>query len=95
MGQRRLPAGGESDLTLDGGDVRKPTGDSQVSLVPEHGGSDVNLMGGTSDVFGGTDVGLKGGSGELDFEGSGLDMASDLSLGDQERWPRAATMTTT
>lgn len=78
-GGAKPTGGGDSELGLEGDSGHQ--GDSQLSLASDHGGSDVNLLGG-SDIMGGTDVGLQGGSGELDFEGSGLGLASDLSLSD-------------
>ena len=80
-GGAKATAVGDSELRLAGGSARQ--GDSQLSLTGGHDGSDVNLLGG-SNVMGGTDLGLQGGSGELEFEGSGLGLASDLSLSDDK-----------
>jgi hypothetical protein len=86
---------GEAPTTVggsrDAGGARQPAEDSQLSLNPDHGGSDVDLQGGSSDVMGGTDLGLQGGSGELEFEGSGLGLASDLSLSDDDKGAGASS----
>ena len=84
VGGAKAPAAGDSELGLAGHGARQPAADSQLSLNPEQDGSGVNLLGG-SNVMGGTDLGLQGGSGEMDFEGSGLGLASDLSLNDDEQ----------
>ena len=80
-GGAKASAAGDSELGLAGHGARQPVGDSQLSLTPAQGDSDVNLLGGSS-VMGGTDLGLQGGSGELEFEGSGLGLASDLNVSD-------------
>lgn len=90
-GDAKGKSGADSDLGLATDGRGKSAADSEISLVSEHGGSDVNLLGTTSDVFGGTDVGFKGGSGELEFEGSGLALASDLSLGDDLKKPASGS----
>lgn len=60
--------------------------ESDIRLIPDDTGSEVNLVGGGSDdVLGGTDLGLDGGgagTGELDFEGSDLTLGSDVKFED-------------
>jgi hypothetical protein len=69
----------ESDLNLG-----VEEGTSDVALVPDDTGSELNLVAGSSpDVTEATDVGLDlgGESDELDFEGSDLALDSDVTLG--------------
>jgi hypothetical protein len=58
--------------------------ESDIRLVADESGSEVNLVAGSSDdVLGGTDVGLQGGgagTGDLNFEGSDLDLSSDVTM---------------
>ena len=59
--------------------------ESDIRLIADDSGSEVNLVASGSDdaLGGGTDVGLAGsgiGSGNLDFEGSDLNMESDVFL---------------
>ena len=58
--------------------------ESDIRLVTDDTGSEVNLVaGGSDDVLGGTDVGLDSGgagTGDLDLEGSDLNLDSDISL---------------
>ena len=70
------PSGG-SDLGFD------LDSSSDVGLVTDETGSEVNLVAsGSDDVLGGTDVGLQagGGTGNMDFEGSDLNLSSDITL---------------
>ncbi len=70
----------ESDLDLAGAGST-----SDVALVPDDAGGEVNLVAGDSpDAPGGTDLGLGGGSGELDFEGSDLSLGSDVAISDDD-----------
>jgi hypothetical protein len=60
---------------------------SDVALIPDDTGSEVNLVADSGpDILGGTDVGLEGaaGSGELEFEGSDLSLGSDISVSEDE-----------
>ena len=87
---------GGSDLGLgsDADDVLGGSGTSlsDVALVPDDSGSGLNLVADSADVLAGTDTNLEGGGAgtgsglgeELDFEGSDIDMVSDLSLGEEE-----------
>ena len=83
-GGAKASAAADSELGLASHSARQPAADSQLSLTPEQDSSSVNLMGGSS-VMGGTDLRLQGGSGEMEFEGSGLGLASDLSLNIDEQ----------
>jgi hypothetical protein len=64
--------------------------ESDIRLVTDDAGSGVNLVaGGSDDVLGGSDVGLESGgvgTGDLDLEGSDLNLGSDISL-DSEAKP--------
>lgn len=89
VGKEKAVRADDSELKLEseaGPGSVSGAGDSHVSLVPEGEGSALDLGGGASDVLGGTGVGHKaaGGSGSLEFEGSDLGLASDLSLGDDQ-----------
>jgi hypothetical protein len=70
--------------------------ESDIRLVTDDTGSEVNLVAGSSeDVLGGTDMGLDrggAGTGDLDFEGSDLNLGSDISL-DSEAKPAAGKAT--
>ena len=63
--------------------------ESDIRLVTDDTGSEVNLVaGGSDDVLGGTDVGLEStgvGTGDLDFEGSDLNLDSDITLESQAK----------
>jgi hypothetical protein len=63
--------------------------ESDIRLVTDDTGSEVNLVaGGSGDVLGGTDVGLEStgvGTGDLDFEGSDLNLDSDITLESQAK----------
>jgi excisionase family DNA binding protein len=63
--------------------------ESDIRLVTDDSGSEVNLVaGGSDDVLGGTDVGLEGagvGTGNLDFEGSDLNLGSDVTFEDEAK----------
>lgn len=65
--------------------------ESDIRLVTDASGSGVDLVAGSSDdILGGTDVGLQGGaagSGDLDFEGSDLNLSSDVSLDEEAPKP--------
>lgn len=71
-------AASTSDLGLD------LDSESDIRLVTDGTGSEVNLVAGNSDdVQGGTDIGLDSGGagmGDLDFDGSDLNLDSDVSL---------------
>ncbi len=73
-----------SDVHLDDDDELrlKPEGSSDVALIPDEAGSGVNLVADDDDdILAGSDVRLDAaGTGDLDFEGSDLSIASDLSL---------------
>lgn len=73
-----------SDVNLDDDDELrlKPEGSSDVALIPDEAGSGVNLVADDDDdILAGSDVRLDAaGTGDLDFEGSDLSIASDLSL---------------
>jgi hypothetical protein len=60
-----------------------PEGSSDVALIPNGEGSGVNLVAdGDDDIFAGSDVNLAAdGTGDLDFEGSDLSIASDSDFG--------------
>lgn len=82
--------------SLGGKGASKPliSDDSHVSLIPDDDdGSGVNLTGGASDILSGTGGGLKGGaagSGNLDFDGSGLGIGSNLTLEEEGKQPAAS-----
>jgi len=82
-------ASGASDLEFD------LDSESDIRLVPDESGSEVNLVAGSSDdVLGGSDVGFQGGAagtGDLDLAGSDLGLSSDVSL--EEGPPPAAKKT--
>jgi hypothetical protein len=64
--------------------------ESDIRLVTDDTGSEVNLVAGGSsdDVLGGTDVGLEStgvGTGDLDFEGSDLNLGSDVTFEDEAK----------
>jgi len=69
---------GKGDLDADS--------EADIRLIADDGGSEVNLVAGSSDdVLGGTDLGLDaggGGTGELEFEGSDLTLGSDVKFED-------------
>jgi excisionase family DNA binding protein len=76
-----------SDVNLGGEDDElrlRPEGSSDVALIPDSEGSGVNLVADEhDDILAGSDVGLDAaGTGDLDFEGSDLSIASDLTLDD-------------
>jgi hypothetical protein len=68
-----------SDLDLAGADSS-----SDVALIPDDTGSEVNLVAGDAEEVGGTDVNLAAGSDDLDFEGSDLSLGSDVAISDDE-----------
>jgi len=67
--------------------------ESDIRLVTDASGSGVDLVAGSSDdVLGGTDVGLQAGavgSGDLEFEGSDLNLSSDVTLDEEAPKPAA------
>ena len=78
-------------LEEEGGEIpAEPASSSDVSLVPDAEGSGLNLVPDDSagDILAGSDVSLDSsgtgglGTGELEFEGSDLDLGSDISLDD-------------
>jgi excisionase family DNA binding protein len=84
-----LDADDDLDLAADGdSEAGKPSSD--VSLVPDAEGSGLNLVADDSagDILAGSDVSLDSsgtgglGTGELEFEGSDLDLGSDINFDD-------------
>jgi hypothetical protein len=78
-------AGSDGESDEDDDELRlAPEGGSDVALIPNGEGSGVNLVAdGDDDIFAGSDINLAAeGTGDLDFEGSGLSIASDLTLDD-------------
>jgi excisionase family DNA binding protein len=67
---------------------------SDVALVTDGDGSGVNLVADSGDdILGGSNLGLDaGGTGDLDFEGSDLSIASDLSFDDEPVKPKPAAL---
>jgi hypothetical protein len=67
--------------------------ESDIRLVADDLGSEVNLVASDSgDVLGGSDMNLEtggAGTGDLDFEGSDLNLGSDISLENEDRPPAA------
>lgn len=78
-----IAAGSGVNLEDDDEELRlRPEGSSDVSLIPDEVGSGVNLVADDDDdILAGSDVSLDAaGTGDLDFEGSDLSLASDLAL---------------
>ncbi len=77
-------AGSDVNLEDDDDELRlRPESSSDVALIPDKAGSGVNLVADDDDddILAGSDVNLEAaGTGDLDFEGSDLSIASDLSL---------------
>ncbi len=74
-----LDLASQSDLDLGGADST-----SDVALIPDETGSEVNLVAGGTDEAGGTGVDLGADSDDLDFEGSDLSLGSDVAISDDE-----------
>jgi excisionase family DNA binding protein len=88
VGDLAIDAGSDVDVAGDDDELRlKPEGASDVSLIPDEAGSGVNLVADDDDdILAGSDVSLDAaGTGDLDFEGSDLSIASDLSLEDDAK----------
>ncbi len=79
-----VTAGSDVNLADDDELRLRPEGSSDVALIPDSEGSGVNLVADEhDDILAGSDVGLDAaGTGDLDFEGSDLSIASDLTLDD-------------
>jgi hypothetical protein len=83
-----VAAGSDVNLAVDDDDLNlAPEASSDVALVANGGSGSVNLVADDDDdVLGGSGLGLATeGTGDLDFEGSDLSIASDLSLDEPAR----------